>query len=106
MLRDPSLRCSRSDFSVTLIRGTPGSPRKVPLPTGYVLPRRFLRSLFINAREGAQTTLYCCLAEDVKGFTYYNNALGVVPSSRVSYDRQRAAAMWELSEKLTRDFKI
>ena len=78
----------------------------MPLLTEYVLLCRWLKRLFINAREGAQTTLYCCLAKDVKGLTYYNNALGVVPSSRISYDQQRAAAMWELSEKLTSDFKI
>nr|ARQ20725.1 lipid body protein [Lobosphaera incisa] len=68
-------------------------------------PRWLKRLLFINSREGAQTTLYCCLAPDVKGLTYYNNALGVVPSSKLSYDRQRAAALWNLSEQLTCEFK-
>ncbi|KAK9818067.1 hypothetical protein WJX72_006567 [[Myrmecia] bisecta] len=62
------------------------------------------RLLFITPREGAQTTLYCCLDEDVKGLTYYHNALGMVPSSKASYDQQRAAAMWELSEQLTKPF--
>ena len=60
--------------------------------------------LFITPEEGAQTTLYCCLAKDVKGLTYYNNALGVVPSSEISYSQDRATAMWELSEQLTEEF--
>ena len=56
-------------------------------------------------RQGAQTTLYCSLAEGVKGLTYYHNTFGVVPSSELSYDTQKAAAMWDLSNKLTQDFR-
>ena len=66
----------------------------------------FIKSkLFIGCRQGAQTTLYCCLAEGVKGLTYYNNCLGIVPTSQISYDNKRAAAMWDLSNKLTLHFR-
>lgn len=66
----------------------------------------FIKSkLFIKCRQGAQTTLYCCLAEGVQGLTYYNNCLGVVPTSKISYDNKRAAAMWDLSNKLTQHFR-
>ncbi|KAL0038297.1 hypothetical protein WJX77_001140 [Trebouxia sp. C0004] len=66
----------------------------------------FIKSkLFIGCRQGAQTTLYCCLAEGVKGLTYYHNCLGVVPTSQISYDNKRAAAMWDLSNKLTQHFR-
>lgn len=51
------------------------------------------------------TTLYCCMADGVKGLTYYHNCLGIVPSSDVSYDTKKAAVMWELSEKLTAAFQ-
>ena len=62
---------------------------------------RFIRQwLFLTAREGAQTTIYCCLHPDVQGLKYYNNSLGLLPSSRISYDREKAAAMVKLSEQL------
>lgn len=66
----------------------------------------YLKSwLFITPRQGAQTTLYCCLADNVKGLTYYHNSFGIVPSSEVSYDGPKATAMWNLSSKLTQGFR-
>lgn len=62
------------------------------------------RWLFLTAAEGAQTTIYCCLHPDVQGLRYYHNSLGLLPSSRVSYDREKAAAMVALSEKLVTGF--
>ena len=60
-----------------------------------------MRNFIISRQQGAMTTLYCCMADGVKGLTYYHNCLGIVPSSDVSYDAQKAAAMWELSDRLT-----
>ena len=64
-----------------------------------------MKLFIINTQQGAMTTLYCCMADGVKGLTYYHNCLGIVPSSEVSYDKHKAAAMWELSSKLTADFQ-
>lgn len=80
------------------------------IATQMNLPRaKFLqylmKKIFISTAEGAQTSLYCALAQDVKGLTYYNNVLGVVPSSEISYDKSKAAAMWELSDRLTKQYQ-
>jgi hypothetical protein len=64
-----------------------------------------MKKVFISTAEGAQTTLYCALAENVKGLTYYNNVYGILPSSEVSYDKGKAAAMWDLSDRLTKQFQ-
>ena len=63
------------------------------------------QKLALNHRQGSQTTLYCALADNVQGLTYYQNCLGVVPSSDISYDKSRAAALWDLSNKLTSHFQ-
>ena len=65
---------------------------------------RLIRWFFISVPQGAQTTLYCSLAPGVKGLTYYHNSLGIVPSSKASYDQAKSAAMWTLSEGLTQPF--
>lgn len=67
-----------------------------------IIMKRFI----ISTQQGAMTTLYCCIAHGVKGLTYYHNCLGVLPSSEVSYDTNKAAAMWELSSKLTAKFQL
>ena len=59
------------------------------------------RKLLITQQQGAQTTLYCALADDLQGLTYYNNVLGVVPTSEVTYDKSRSAALWDVSNELT-----
>ena len=64
-----------------------------------------MKNFIISAQQGAMTTLYCCMADGVKGLTYYHNCLGIVPSSDVFYDTKKAAVMWELSEKLTAAFQ-
>lgn len=68
------------------------------------VPSLIRRWLFLTAAEGAQTTIYCCLHPDVQGLRYYHNSLGLLPSSRVSYDKEKAAAMVALSEKLVTGF--
>ena len=60
---------------------------------------------FISAKQGAQTTLHCCLADDIKGLTYYHNMFGEIKSAAVSYNEEKAAAMWVLSEQLTESFR-
>ena len=63
------------------------------------------RKLFINQQQGAQTTLYCALADNVQGLTYYNNVWGVVLTAEITYDKSRSAAMWDLSNELTLQFQ-
>ena len=60
---------------------------------------------FIKAKQGAQTILHCCLAHDIKGLTYYHNVSGEIKSAEVSYDEEKATAMWLLSERLTEAFQ-
>lgn len=89
--------------------GTAGSVNRLDLhrhsSASCRLVQIIMKRLIISTQQGAMTTLYCCMAHGVKGLTYYHNCLGVVPSSEVSYDTEKAAAMWELSSKLTADFQ-
>lgn len=62
------------------------------------------RLLFLTPEQGAWTTLFCSLADGVQGNTYYHNSLGVVPTSPLANDKQRGQAMWDLSERLVKDF--
>lgn len=63
-----------------------------------------MAKLFISTKQGAQTTLFCTLADGVNGLTYYHNCLGVVPSSELSYSQEKATKMWDLSIKLTQGY--
>ena len=62
------------------------------------------RLLFITPEKGAWTTLYCCLAANIQRGAYYHNSLGIVPSSPVSYDENKAHAFWESSEALVKQW--
>ena len=62
------------------------------------------RLLFITPEQGAWTTLFCCLADGVQGNTYYHNSLGIVPSSPISYDQEKARALWASSEALVQQY--
>ena len=77
---------------------------RLPIAEFIVCAHRLIRWFFIRIPQGAQTTLYCSLAPGVKGLHYYHNSLGIVPSSKASYDTAKSAAMWTLSEGLTQPF--
>ncbi len=56
--------------------------------------------LLIPPEKGAWTTLSCCLGDGVQDGGYYHSRLGIVPSSPLSYDHQKACALWDSSEAL------
>lgn len=64
-------------------------------------PLSWLKSkLLISPDQGARMPLYAATEPDVKGLTMYHNILGIVPTSKETYDHYRAAAHWELSMQL------
>ena len=64
----------------------------------YRLGHFFLKT----PRHGAQTTLYCCLEEDIANETglYYSD-VGRKESSKDSKIDKDGKTLWELSEKMT-----
>ena len=63
------------------------------------------RVLMITPEQGAWTTLFCCLADGVQGGTYYHSSLGIVPTSPLSHDEEKARQLWGSSMALAQDFK-
>ena len=60
--------------------------------------------MFITPEQGSWTTLYCCLADGVKGGVYYHSSQGIVPTIPLSYDQEKARACWDVSETLVKEF--
>lgn len=56
----------------------------------------------MSSEEGAQTSLYCAVSSDLEGVSgkYFNECRETV-SSQVSYDRDAAEKLWDLSASLT-----
>ncbi|KAK9795902.1 hypothetical protein WJX73_005611 [Symbiochloris irregularis] len=50
------------------------------------------RNLFITPEQGAWTTLYCSLADDAEGHTYYTNYAGILPTNALAL----LSVCWEL----------
>jgi NAD(P)-dependent dehydrogenase (short-subunit alcohol dehydrogenase family) len=62
----------------------------------------FKRSMFLPAKAGAQTPLYCATQPDVVSGAYYHNLLGrvLLNPDDAAADRSRAKALWEVLERL------
>jgi retinol dehydrogenase-12 len=56
--------------------------------------------VFKNAYEGAQTTLYCSLAPNLKGGAYYADCAEKKNRNPLAYDRNAEDELWEVSQKL------
>lgn len=54
---------------------------------------------------GARTPLYCALAPDVKGNTFYHNTLGIIHSSNASYDVARSVPHYDAALKMIKVHK-
>jgi NAD(P)-dependent dehydrogenase (short-subunit alcohol dehydrogenase family) len=60
---------------------------------------------YLTPEEGAATSIYAASSQDVEGITgKYFSKKEAVPSSPLSYDKEVARKLWEISEQLT-DFK-
>ncbi len=60
-----------------------------------------LKPFFKTPQEGASTTVYLAVSDEVEGVTgkYYCDKKAI-PSSKLSYDQELAKKLWEVSEKL------
>jgi NAD(P)-dependent dehydrogenase (short-subunit alcohol dehydrogenase family) len=66
------------------------------------LLQRITELIALSPEEGAQTSVYAAASPEVEGVTgKYFAKKRAVPSSPVSYDRQAARQLWELSAALT-----
>ncbi|PKK17103.1 WW domain-containing oxidoreductase [Columba livia] len=65
----------------------------------FVLIRPFIKS----AEQGAISTIYCAVAEEVSGITgkYFDSGCGLALPSPAARDAGLARKLWEESERLT-----
>ena len=65
----------------------------------------FIGARGVDADKGAETLVYLASAPEVEGVTgKFFIDCKVVPSSALSYDRELAAGLWEMSERLIEPF--
>ncbi|GBR09798.1 SDR family oxidoreductase [Gluconobacter frateurii] len=108
-------RSDAGNWGITSIAAHPGISRTDLLPNGagassvFGLARRILWFLFQPAAQGALPTLFAATSSGAKGGGYYgpdrlSETRGYPTTARIppaARDRQAAARLWDISEKLT-----
>ncbi|MEM7182535.1 MAG: SDR family NAD(P)-dependent oxidoreductase [Spirochaetota bacterium] len=66
----------------------------------------FKKLFLLEPYRGAQTSLYCASQADVVSGAYYHNTMGrvILPEDDSAMDLEKAQIMWEVLEKLAKDF--
>jgi hypothetical protein len=71
------------------------------LPLGWKIMFRLLRPLFLNAKQGAQTTLYAASAPELASVSgKYFAKSKIAESSAQSRDPKLMAEVWQWTEKM------